>query len=90
MSWMTRGGSSSVLGQSQLHFPLNELAQLARGGVASTGHEAQIATRCDRDGDGRGGPQSGNTTNGAGAGRMGKAVGKPPDEGGLYPSEGFG
>ena len=42
MSWMTKGGSSSALGQSPPPFPLNELA---RGGVASTRHEAG-ATCC--------------------------------------------
>ena len=36
MSWMTKGGSSSALGQSPLRFPLNELA---RRGVATTAYD---------------------------------------------------
>src|ERR1700722_12849035 len=61
MSWMTKGGSSSALGQSRLHFPLNELA---RCGVASTAHEATAVAGCDRDGDGPWAPQAARTTRG--------------------------
>jgi hypothetical protein len=87
MSWMTKEGSSSALGQSPLRFPLNELE---RSGVALTTHEATTAACCDCLADGRYGQQSGATTKGADPCWTGKAVGKSPDEGGVHPSEGFG
>jgi hypothetical protein len=87
MSWMIKGGSSSALGQSPLHFPLNELAQC---GVASTAHEASAVTCCDRDGDGRWAPQAARTTRGMDTSWTASAVGRPPERGGVYPSEGFG
>jgi hypothetical protein len=86
MSWMTKEGSSSALGQSPLRFPLNELG---RFGVALTTHEGGTAACCDCVVDGRHGQQSRPATKGAGP-WTGKAVGKSPDEGGVHPSEGFG
>jgi hypothetical protein len=86
MSWMTKGGSSSASGQSLLRFPLNEPA---RRKLASTIQEAATATRCDCVVDSPCDPQPGNTTKGADTCWTGR-VGKPPDEGGVYPSEGFG
>ena len=44
MSWMTKGGSSSALGQSPLRFPLNELA---RRGVATTEYDFASAAGWD-------------------------------------------
>ena len=87
MSWMSKEGSSSALGQSPLRFPLNELG---RSGVALTTHEAGTAACCDCVVDGRHGQQSRPTTKGVDPCWTGKAVGKSPDEGGVYPSEGFG
>ena len=37
-----------------------------------------------------GGPARASTTKGADICWAGKALGKPPEEGGVYPSEGFG
>ena len=87
MSWMSKEGSSSALGQSPLRFPLNELG---RSGVALTTHEGGTAACCDCVVDGRDGQQSRPATKGADPCWTGKAVGKSPDEGGVYPSEGFG
>jgi hypothetical protein len=87
MSWMIKGGSSSALGQSPLHFPLNELA---RCGVASTAHEATAVTCCDRDGDGRGAPQAARTTRGTDTSWKSSVVGRLSEREGVYPSEGFG
>jgi hypothetical protein len=86
MSWMTKGGSSSALGQSPLRFPLNELAQRH---VASTARDA-IATRLGCGVDDRCGSPASHTTKGADTCGTGRAAGTPPDEGGFYRSEGFG
>src|ERR1700722_6189949 len=86
MSWMTKGGSSSALGQSPPPFPLNELA---RGGVASTRHEVTALTCCDRHGDGRWARQAARTTKGTDTSWTAGALGRPPERGGVYPSEGF-
>jgi hypothetical protein len=72
------------LGQSLLRFPLSELG---RCGVASRTQEVTTAGRRDCVIDNRRDP--GSTTKGADSCWTGKA-GKPPDEGGVYQSEGFG
>src|ERR1700722_5530115 len=59
MSWMTKGGSSSALGQSPLPFPPNELPP---GGGAPPRQGAAALTYCDRRGDGRWAPQAARTT----------------------------
>jgi hypothetical protein len=74
------------LGHLPLRFPLNELALC---GVASTAHDA-AATRWGCGVEDRCGSPSSNRTKDAQTCWTGKAVGKPPDEGGLYRSEGFG
>jgi hypothetical protein len=87
MSWMTKGGSLSVLGQSPLPFPPNKLVP---GGVASTRHEAEVLTFCGRHGDGRWASQAARTTKGADTSWTASATGRPAERGGLYRSEGFG
>jgi hypothetical protein len=86
MSWMSKEGSSSALGQSPLRFPLNEFAPR---GVALTTHEVSTVACCDCVVDGRYDQQSGATTKDVDICRTGRAVGKPSDEG-VYPPEGFG
>jgi hypothetical protein len=85
MSWMSKEGSSSGLGQSLLRFPLNELG---RSGVALTTHEAGTVA-CDCVVYGRHGQQSRPTKKDADPCWTGEAVGKSPNKGGLYHSEGF-
>jgi hypothetical protein len=85
MSWMTKEGSSSALGRWPLHFRLSELA---RCGVACPPYEGTTFTRCGFVIEDQ--CSSGSTTKGADICRAGKAVGEPPDEGGIYRSEGFG
>src|ERR1700727_2703574 len=86
MSWMTRGGSSSALGQSLLRYPLSELARLR---AAPTTKDATPAAPYDCFVDGRGGQTSGDTK-GDYACWVGRARKRPPDEGGVCPSKGFG
>ncbi len=85
MSWMTKEGSSSVLGQSPLRFPLNELG---RREVTTTRHDATDATSCVCIVDGR--RLFGAAMEAATICSGGKAVGKPLGEGGVYRFEGFG
>src|SRR5271154_4797595 len=87
MSWMTKEGSSSALEQSLLHFPLNELG---RCGVASRAPEATAVTCCDLDGDSRRAQQAARTTGDTDTSWKASAAGRPPERGGVYPSEGFG
>jgi hypothetical protein len=87
MSWMTKEGSLSASARSPPHSLLNELALLS---AALTRHEGTTAARWDCVVDGRCNSQAGNTTQGANSCRTDKAVGKPPDKGVVYPSEGFG
>jgi hypothetical protein len=86
MSWMSKGGSSSALGQSPLRFPLNELA---RRGVATTAHDFASAAGWDsvidlwrRWGADRP-PRSAKRWRGS------EGAATPPYEG-VYRSEGFG
>lgn len=87
MSWMTKEGSSSASGRSPPHSLLNEFA---RFGAASTRDDGAIAALWDRVVDGRYNSLAGSTTLRAESRRTDKAVGKPPAEGVVYPSEGFG
>jgi hypothetical protein len=80
MSWMTKDGSSSASGQSPLRFPLSE--------VAPARHDATDAARCVCVVNNR--CSSAATTKGATIYWVGKAVGKPLGEGGVYRFEGFG
>jgi hypothetical protein len=88
MSWMTRGGSSSALGQSLQLSALSEFAQCA---AAHTRGEPRSAVSGDSFADLGGGCQLANTK-GPRACKAGRGVRKkgPPDEGGARRSEGFG
>jgi hypothetical protein len=87
MSWMIKGGSSSALGQSPLHFPLNELA---RCGVASPKHGAKSATCSDYVDDSRWGSRAASATREANTSWAVNVGGELPAGKGVYPSEGFG
>jgi hypothetical protein len=70
--------------------PHSLLNELARFSAASTRHDGAIAARWDCVVDGRYKSREGSTTRSAASRRTDKAVGKPPDKGVVYPSEGFG
>jgi hypothetical protein len=86
MSWMTKGGSSSALGQSPLRFPLNELA---RRGVATTAYDFASAGGWDSVIDPWRRWGADRPTRSAKRCRASEGAATPPHEG-VYPSEGFG
>ena len=86
MSWMSKGGSSSALGQSPLRFPLNELA---RRGVATTAHDFASAAGWDSVIDRWWRSRADSSTKSTKSWRASEGMGAPPYEG-VHSLEGFG